>query len=125
MNRTHEAASMRRGYVRLPDGTSVECWLRDETWNGFAIPYFSLDDMPELLSMLRSKLGTEHVRFDGRVVSVGFDEERAEEFARGHDGLWCVGGWQWAWLPACDDCGAALENDGDGALVCGKRCCDG
>lgn len=109
MNTHARAAGLRRGHVRLPDAPPVECWLRPgERWNGFAIPYFDIDQLPNALSMLRKVLGTEHVLFDGRLITVTrpddypFEEDEPVEFERESTGLWCIGGWLWTWEDAED-----------------------
>ena len=60
------------------------------TWNGWAVPYFTLDTCLKILE--DEQLQNAFIE-DGQYFVVGEDEEKYEPV----DGLYCLGGFVWTW----------------------------
>jgi len=117
---------MKKAYFVIDEWITAE-GIHDpsETWNGWAVPFFTLEEVAKIAKIVDENCNPaeqwESVAIrDGKVFTEyhGFEEgeDTAEEVATiKHEGVtyYGVGGWSWCWdvdpdSEPCEECGAKM-----------------
>lgn len=78
-------------------------WTFDQTWNGWAVPYFTEEVAEQVTAWLRA--GGSRVQWiNGRTIEVDDGQPEPALFGRvviqtaeGPKAAWCIGGGEWVW----------------------------
>ena len=99
------AVRYRPGFVSICDSPAFPCYLSSETWNGWAMPFFTREQLPAYMEWQRS-VGFHLVEFQENIDSVVTMENKDESEAWGAEDIeigWLtlhtypVGTGSWTW----------------------------